>query len=83
MTHDLAARAVSAHRHAAADDLAVGDDVGLDVVKPRGASEAHAETGDHCSKISRDAVALRDRAQNSGTLSFATTNRLVRRDGFR
>jgi len=58
-----------------------GDDVGLDVVKPRGAFEAHAETGDHFVEDQQDAVALRDRAQELQVLFRLQQQTVVRRDG--
>ena len=54
--HDLPPPAVGAHRHPRADDLAVGDEIGLDAVPLLRAAERQPEAGDHLVENERRAV---------------------------
>src|SRR3546814_8016826 len=72
LLHQFAAAAVGAHRHAAADDLAEGRQVGRDAIARLRAAERDAEAGHHLVEDQQRAV---PRAQVAQVLQEAFARR--------
>ena len=58
LLHELAATGIGAHRHAAADDLAIGDQVGMDAIVALGAARREAEARDDLVENEQRAVGV-------------------------